>query len=90
MMSENIRKLIRKFVASKPRNTAEIVSWLEAQKEIQSSKTDISGLLESDETILRIGTMRRSGIAGREYPLSEWATDEWVAHHERGLSMKEE
>ncbi|MEC9146139.1 MAG: DUF3860 domain-containing protein [Candidatus Thermoplasmatota archaeon] len=90
MMSENIRKLIRKFVASKPRNTAEIVSWLEAQKEIQSSKTDISGLLESDETIIRIGTMRRSGIAGREYPLSEWATDEWVAHHERGLSMKEE
>ncbi|MAK89224.1 MAG: hypothetical protein CL995_03515 [Euryarchaeota archaeon] len=90
MMSENIRKLIRKFVASKPRNTAEIVSWLEAQKEIQSSKTDISGLLESDETIIRIGTMRRSGIAGREYPLSEWATDEWVAHHERGLSTKEE
>ncbi len=90
MMSENIRKLIRKFVASKPRNTAEIVSWLEAQKEIQTSKTDISGLLESDETIIRIGTMRRSGIAGREYPLSEWATDEWVAHHERGLSTKEE
>ena len=90
MMSENIRKLIRKFVASKPRNTAEIVSWLEAQNEIQSSKTDISGLLESDETIIRIGTMRRSGIVGREYPLSEWATDEWVAHHERGLSMKEE
>ena len=89
-MSENIRKLIRKFVASKPRNTAEIVSWLEAQKEIQTSKTDISGLLESDETIIRIGTMRRSGIAGREYPLSEWATDEWVAHHERGVSRKEE
>ena len=89
-MSENIRKLIRKFVAGKPRNTAEIVSWLEGQKEIQSSKTDISGLLESDETIIRIGTMRRSGIAGREYPLSEWATDEWVAHHERGLSTKEE
>ena len=90
MRSENIRKWIRNFVASKPRNTAEIVSWLEAQKEIQTSKTDISGLLESDETIIRIGTMRRSGIAGREYPLSEWATDEWVAHHERGLSMKEE
>ena len=89
MMSENIRKLIRKFVASKPRNTTEIVSWLEGQKEIQSSKTDISGLLESDETIIRIGTMRRSGIAGREYP-PEWATDEWVAHHERGLSTKEE
>ena len=89
-MPENIRKLIRKFVSEKPRNTAEIVSWLGAQKEIQQSNTDISGLLESDETIIRIGTMRRSGIAGREYPLSEWATDEWVAHHERGLSTKEE
>ena len=89
-MPENIRKLIRKFVSEKPRNTAEIVSWLGAQKEIQQTNTDISGLLESDETIIRIGTMRRSGIAGREYPLSEWATDEWVAHHERGSPTKEE
>ncbi len=90
MMSENIRKLIRKFVSEKPRNTAEIVSWLGAQKEIQQTNTDISGLLESDETIIRIGTMRRSGIAGREHHLSEWATDEWVAHHERGSPTKEE
>tara|TARA_Y100001980_G_scaffold45095_1_gene24972 strand:- start:128 stop:397 length:270 start_codon:yes stop_codon:yes gene_type:complete len=89
-MSENIRKLIRTFVSQKPRNTAEIVSWLEAHKDIKSPKTDISGLLESDNSIVRIGTMRRSGITGREYPLSEWATDEWVAHHERSLPTKEE
>ena len=90
IMSENIRKMIRTFVSQKPRNTAEIVSWLEDQNDFKSSKADISGLLESDDSIIRIGTMRRSGITGREYPLSEWATEEWVAHHERGLPTKEE
>ena len=43
-----------------------------------------------DGKIVRIGTVRRSGIAGREYPLSEWATDDWVAYHERGEPNKEE
>jgi|TARA_B100001094_G_scaffold318226_1_gene361537 hypothetical protein len=90
MRSDNIRKMIRKFVSQKPRNTAEIVSWLETHEEFHSSKSDISGLLESDNSIVRIGTIRRSGISGREYPLSEWATEDWVAHHERATPTKEE
>jgi hypothetical protein len=25
----------------------------------------------------------KSGVIGKEPSLSEWATDEWVSHHER-------
>jgi hypothetical protein len=82
--------MIRKFVSERPRNTAEIANWLEEQTELANMHKDISGVLESDSSIVRIGTIRRSGISGREYPLSEWATEEWVAHHERQKPIKEE
>lgn len=90
MTSDNIRKMIRKFVSKRPRNTAEIANWLEEKSEFGNIHNDISGVLESDSSIVRIGTIRRSGISGREYPLSEWATEEWVAHHEREKPIKEE
>tara|TARA_Y100000816_G_scaffold175699_1_gene126601 strand:+ start:5240 stop:5512 length:273 start_codon:yes stop_codon:yes gene_type:complete len=90
MTSDNVRKMIRKFVSQRPRNTAEIANWLEEKSEFANMQTDISGVLESDSSIVRIGTIRRSGISGREYPLSEWATEEWVAHHERAKPIKEE
>ena len=90
MTSDNIRKMIRKFVSERPRNTAEIANWLEGKSEFGDTHNDISGVLESDRSIIRIGTIRRSGISGREYPLSEWATEEWVAHHEREKPVKEE
>ena len=84
MTSDNVRKMIRKFVSQRPRNTAEIANWLEKKSEFANMQTDISGVLESDSSIVRIGT------SGREYPLSEWATEEWVAHHERAKPIKEE
>ena len=90
MTSDNIRKMIRKFVSERPRNTAEIANWLEGKSEFGDTHNDISGVLESDRSIIRIGTIRRSGISGREYPLSEWATEELVAHHEREKPVNEE
>ena len=82
--------MIRKFVSQRPRNTAEIANWLEGKSDFANMQNDISRVLESDSSIVRIGTIRRSGISGREYPLSEWATEEWVAHHERARPIKEE
>jgi len=83
MENGRIRDLIRKFVSEKPRNTAEIAAWISSQSNSQAPRSDIASILEMDDKIVRIGTVRRSGIAGREYPLSEWASDKWVAHHER-------
>ena len=59
MTSDNVRKMIRKFVSQRPRNTAEIANWLEERSEFANMQTDISGVLESDSSIVRIGTIRR-------------------------------
>ena len=90
MENDQIRNMIRKFISDRPRNTAEISAWIRTQGNSQMPRSDIASILEMDANIVRIGTVRRSGIAGREYPLSEWATDEWVAYHERVEPNKEE
>ncbi len=89
MENDQIRNLIRKFISERPRNTAEISAWVNSQDSSQTPRSDIASILEMDANIVRIGTVRRSGIAGKEYPLSEWATDEWVAYHERKEPRKE-
>ena len=58
--------MIRKFVSQRPRNTAEIANWLEGKSEFVNMKSDISGVLESDSSIVWIGNIRRSGISVSE------------------------
>jgi hypothetical protein len=41
--------------------------------------------LESDDSIVRIGVVRKSGVIDNKFPLSEWATEEWVKYHERSI-----
>ena len=78
MGSHNLRKLIR--------NTIEISVWLANQMDSANSPTDITRILESDEHITRIGTVRKSGMIRSESPVSEWASNSWVEHHERNES----
>ena len=82
MEAEKIRLIIRKYISEQPRNSAEIATWLSGQKGYSGS-LDLASLMETDTSIVRIGTVRRSGMAGSTPPLSEWATEEWVQHHER-------
>ena len=82
MEADKIRLGIRKYLSEQPRNSAEIVAWLSSQEDSLGS-LDLTALMESDATIVRIGTVRKSGMTGSTPPLSEWATDEWVQHHER-------
>ena len=49
---------------------------------------DLAAILESDPSIIRIGRVRKSGLVGKESPLSEWATDKWILHHEREQPRK--
>ena len=78
MGSHNLRKLMR--------NTIEISVWLANQMDSANSPTDITRILESDEHITRIGTVRKSGMIRSESPVSEWASNSWVEHHERNES----
>ena len=82
MEVEKIRLIIRKYLSEQPRNSAEIATWLSGQKGYSGS-LDLASLMETDTSIVRIGTVRKSGMAGSTPPLSEWATEEWVQHHER-------
>jgi len=79
---DQLRLIIRKYLADKPRNTAEISAWLSSMDN-PSNSSEIAAVMESDATLVRIGTVHKSGMAGNSPPLSEWATAEWVRHHER-------
>jgi len=82
MDTRKIRDLVKKHLSEKPRNTVEIKEWLSNNVYLEDNY-DISAILESDPTIVRIGRIVKSGVIGKESPLSEWATDEWVLHHKR-------
>ena len=82
MNTRKIRDLVKKHLSDKPRNTTEINEWISKQIDL-NSEFDLAAILESDPSIVRIGRVRRSGVVGKMSPLSEWATDEWVHHHER-------
>ena len=86
MDSHNLRKLIRKYLSERPRNTIEISVWLADQMDSENSPSDITRILESDEHITRIGTVRKSGMRRAESPVSEWASNSWVEYHERNES----
>ena len=83
MGSRNLRELIRKYLSERPRNTIEISAWLANQMDSANSHSDITRILESDDHITRIGTVRKSGMRRAESPVSEWASNGWVEHHER-------
>lgn len=86
MDSQNLRGLIRKYLSERPRNTIEISAWLANQIDSANSPSDITSILESDDQITRIGTVRKSGMRRSESPVSEWASNSWVEYHERNES----
>ena len=90
MDAGSIRTLLRKYLTERPRNTTEISQWINLQDGTNPVEFDLAAMLESDASIVRIGRVRKSGMVERESPLSEWATEEWVAHHERNQSVKKE
>jgi hypothetical protein len=79
----DLRISIKKYLSNKPRNTSEIYQWL--RKKNDQSNYNIAEFLESDDSIIRIGVVRKSGMIDKEFPLSEWATKEWVKYHDRSI-----
>ncbi|MFL2956167.1 MAG: hypothetical protein CND29_01450 [Marine Group II euryarchaeote MED-G36] len=88
MSSHNLRELIRNYLSERPRNTIEISAWLSSQIEVNSHPSEITSILESDNEIVRIGTVRKSGMQLTDLPVSEWASESWVKHHERNQVNK--
>ncbi len=67
MEANKIRLVIRKYLSEQPRNSAEIAAWLSSQED-SSGSLDLTALMESDTTIVRIGTVRKSGMTGSTPP----------------------
>ena len=82
MNDNEVRKLVIKYLSSRPKNTAEIMTWLRG-KNNEKSGLEIAMMLESDPQVVRIGTVRKGGIVDSETPLSEWATHKWVEENRR-------
>lgn len=83
MDDDNLRTTIKRYLTKKPRNTAEIYTWL-SKKNILPNY-DVAELLESDDSIVRIGVVRKSGMIDKKFPLSEWATADWAKYHGRSI-----
>ena len=87
MDTEKVREIVRNYISERPRNTAEIAAWLNRHDD-GTGGSDVAAILESDGSFVRIGTVRTSGMTGNSPPLSEWATEKWVQHHERAKPDK--
>ena len=87
MDAEKVREIVRNYISERPRNTAEIAAWLNRHDD-GTGGSDVAAILESDGSFVRIGTVRTSGMTGNSPPLSEWATEKWVQHHERAKPGK--
>ena len=59
MEADKIRLVIRKYLSEQPRNSAEIAAWLSSQEDPPGS-LNLTALMESDATIVRIGTVRKA------------------------------
>ena len=82
MNDDEMRKLVIEYLSSRPKNTAEIMTWLR-DKNSEKNGVEIAMMLESDPQVVRIGTVRKGGIVDSETPLSEWATHKWVEENRR-------
>ena len=84
MKDDELREMVIKFLSTRPKNTAEIKTLLR-EKNSEKSGIEIAMMLESDPEVVRIGTVRKSGIVDSDTPLSEWATHKWVEEN-RGIT----
>ena len=87
MDAEKVSVSVRKYISEQPRNTAEIAAWLNRHDD-GTGGSDVAAVRESDDSFVRIGTVRTSGMTRNSPPLSEWATEKWVQHDERAKPGK--
>ena len=58
MKDNELKDLVIKYLSSRPKNTAEIMTWLR-ERNTQKSGIEIATMLESDPQVVRIGTVRK-------------------------------
>ena len=82
MKTVRIREKIKKFLNDRPRNTAEILEYINSTMRHGTTSQQLGNVLSKDKDILKVGYIKRSGILSGGYDICEWATREWIeANH---------
>lgn len=79
MKTVRIREKIKKFLAEKPRNTAEILEHINSTMRHGTTSQQLGNVLSKDKDIVKVGYIKRSGILSGGYDICEWATRIWVS-----------
>jgi hypothetical protein len=79
MKTVRIREKIKKFLAERPRNTAEILEHINSTMRHGTTSQQLGNVLSKDKDIVKVGYIKRSGILSGGYDICEWATRFWVA-----------
>jgi len=81
MSTESIQEKIKKFLGDQPRNTAEILEFINITMRHGSTSQQLHDVLSKDKEIVKIGYIKRTGILSGGYDICEWATRDWVSQH---------
>ena len=79
MKTVRIREKIKKFLAERPRNTAEILEHINSTMRHGTTSQQLGNVLSKDKDIVKVGYIKRSGILSGGYDICEWATRIWVS-----------
>jgi hypothetical protein len=69
MKTVRIREKIKKFLAERPRNTAEILEHINSTMRHGTTSQQLGNVLSKDKDIVKVGYIKRSGILSGGY---EW------------------
>lgn len=76
-----IREKIKKFLSERPRNTAEILEYINSTMRHGTTSQQLGNVLSKDKDIFKVGYIKRSGILSGGYDICEWATRTWIDEH---------
>ena len=79
MKTTRIREKIKKFLGDRPRNTAEILEYINSTMRHGTTSQQLGNVLSKDKDIVKVGYIKRSGILSGGYDICEWATRTWVS-----------
>ena len=79
MKTVRIREKIKKFLAERPRNTAEILEHINSTMRHGTTSQQLGNVPSKDKDIVKVGYIKRSGILSGGYDICEWATRIWVS-----------
>ena len=81
MKTTRIREKIKKFLGDRPRNTAEILEYINSTMRHGTTSQQLGNVLSKDKDIVKVGYIKRSGILSGGYDICEWATRTWVSEN---------